>query len=198
MNNGELIRRSFVELMKDVGTSIPGHIVAFDPATQLAQVQIGVKSIDADGEYDPGVIVECPVSIYGGSGYVVEVELTQGAEGMIVFSQRCIDGWRQTGGIAPQGIVRFHDINDASFIPGVRSQAKKITGYANNGIKLRNKAGDVFVWLKNDGSVSISAASVDIVTSTPGAFTINGINVSELHTHTSTAPGNPTSPPSGP
>lgn len=36
--NQKLIRKAFGELMKDVCTSVPGHVLTFDPVTQLAQV----------------------------------------------------------------------------------------------------------------------------------------------------------------
>lgn len=153
----ELTKRSFIEMMKDVGTSIPGHIIAFDPATQLAQVQIGVVRIDRNGNTStPSPIIECPVQFPGGSSYIVEHQIDPGDECLIIFSQRNIDAWVNTGGVAQQPIIRFHDFNDAMVIPGLRSQPNAISGFENNGVRLRNKAGDKFIWLKNDGTAEIT------------------------------------------
>jgi hypothetical protein len=169
----ELIKRSFSEMMKDLGTSIPGHILSFDSSTQLAQIQIGIQRIDSEGEkFTPPPLIECPVYVYGGD-YSVEAQIDPGCEGVILFSQRCIDAWVNTGGVANNPILRFHDFSDAYFLPGLRSQPNKIASFQNNGIRLRNKAGDQYVWLKNNGEVHINST---------GLFH-NGVNIGETHVH---------------
>ncbi|QGH75033.1 putative baseplate protein [Vibrio phage Rostov M3] len=153
----ELMKRSFIELMKDVGTSIPGHFLAFDPDTQLAQIQIGIQRVDVNGKvFEPAPLIECPVAFLGGSEYFIEHQIDPGDECLIVFSQRCIDGWINTGGIADNHIMRFHDFNDAAILPGLRSQPNKISSFENNGVRLRNKSGDKYIWLKNDGTAEIT------------------------------------------
>ena len=199
----ELSKRTFIEMMKDVGTSVPGHFLAFDSDTQLAQIQIGIEMTTQDGVvFAPSPIIECPVAFFGGSEYFVEHQIDAGDECLIVFSQRCIDGWRNTGGVANNPITRFHDFSDAAILPGLRSQPNKITGFENNGVRLRNKAGDKFIWLKNDGTAAITVdtltivgdivhtgtqtTSVDVVAggislvnhgTAPGSFNINGTPV---------------------
>lgn len=158
-----LVKRSFIEMMKDVGTSIPGHFISFNPDTQLAQIQIGIQRIDVNGKtFDPPPLIECPVYFAGGSQYFVEHQIDAGDECLITFSQRCIDAWVNTGGIANNPILRFHDFSDAVIFPGIRSQPNKITGFENNGVRLRNKAGDKFVWLKNDGTAEITVDTLVI------------------------------------
>ena len=153
MNAGKL-QEAFRELMKDTGTSITGHILAFEKDSQLAQVQIGVSSVDKKGNsINPDPIIECPVHFSGGGDWSFEHKLSAGDEGLIVFSQRCLDGWIQTGGIANNPIARFHDKQDACFIPGVRSKSKAITDFQNDGIRLRNKDASVYHWLKDDGTI---------------------------------------------
>jgi hypothetical protein len=168
----ELFKRSFREMMKDVGTSIVGHVLAFDSDTQLAQVQIGIERIDIDGKtFTPPPLIEVPVYFAGGD-FLVEHQVYTGTEGMILFSQRCIDAWVNEGGVAKNPILRFHDFSDAVFFCGVRSQPNKIEGFANDGIRLRNKDASSYVWLKSDGTIEIQGTSV----------TINGIDFS-THTH---------------
>lgn len=182
----ELFKRAFKEMMKDIGTSIPGHVLSFDSGPQLAQIQIGVKRIDTDGNlYTPAPLIECPVQ-FAGADYLIEHELSPGNEGIIIFSQRCIDGWVNTGGVANNPILRFHDFSDAYFIPGLRSQPNKITAFGNNGIRMRNAAGDQYVWLKNNGDVEIKAANVNIEST---SLTHNGTNVGDTHTHGGVSPG---------
>ena len=149
----EYAKRTFFEMMKDVATSMPGHVLSFDPATQLAQIQMGIVRKDVNGaDFEPSPLIEVPVYFAGGD-FSVEHQLDVGNEGFILFSQRCIDGWMTTGGVANNPIMRFHDMSDAVFFPGIRSQPNVIGDFKNDGIRLRNKTGAHYVWLKNDGTI---------------------------------------------
>lgn len=173
----ELLRRSFIEMMKGVCTSIPGHILTFDSATQLAQVQIGIVRVDInDAVFEVGPIIETPVHFPGGD-YCVEYQIDPGCEGDILFSQRCIDGWVQSGGIAANPIGRFHDMQDAFFLPGFRSKPNVLPDFQNNGVRLRNRAGTQFAWLKNDGSIMIENGAGHIRMAADGTVTINGATI---------------------
>ena len=150
-----LVRDAFREIMKGVCTSLPGHILTFDPSTQLAQVQPGILRVDISvAEFTIPPIIEVPVYFPGGD-YCLEYQIDPGCEGDILFSQRCIDGWVQSGGVATNPIGRFHNMQDAMFLPGFRSQPNVLPEFQNNGVRMRNKAGTQFVWLKNDNSISM-------------------------------------------
>lgn len=204
----EYAKRTFFEMMKDVATSIPGHVLAFDPDTQLAQIQIGVVRKDVKGvEFEPSPLIEVMVNFVGGD-FAVEHQLDVGNEGFILFSQRCIDGWMTTGGVANNPIMRFHDMSDAVFFPGIRSQPNVISDFENNGIRLRNKTGKHYVWLKNDGTIELKNESGEMTLGNDGSFTgkftdfeitsstftHNGVNVGETHKHVGNL-GALTSPP---
>lgn len=151
----KLIRDSFREILKGVCTSLPGHVLTFDPVKQLAQVQPGIARVDINGaEFTIPPIIEVPVYFPGGD-YCVEYQIDSGCEGDILFSQRCIDGWVQSGGVAANPIGRFHNMQDAMFLPGFRSQPNVLPEFQNNGVRMRNRSGSQFVWLKNDNSISM-------------------------------------------
>lgn len=172
------LRQAFRELSKELGTSIAGHILAFDAVTQLAQVQIGIFAVDAKGKkIKPDPIIECPVEFSGGGGWSFEHELKPNDEGLIVFSQRCLDAWIQTGGMAENPIARFHDKQDACFIPGIRSKKNAIKDFQNNGIRLRNEDASVYHWLKNDGSIESVNGAGYIKLLASGVVNINGFLV---------------------
>lgn len=174
-----LIATAFRNNMKDVYTGIAGHVLAFDPVTQRAQVQIGVVRVNIDDTtFEPSPIVDVPVQ-FPGDDYVLEFQIKPGCEGFIHFSQRCLDGWKQTGGVADNPVARFHNKQDAFFSPGGRSRGKVITTFANDGVRLRDKTGNRHVWIKNDGSIVIRNGSAttthaanNSVTITNGAGTI--------------------------
>lgn len=170
-----LAKGAFYELMKNVATSIPGHILAYDPATQSAQVQIGIVRVDVNGvEFNPPPLIKVPVHFCGGSNFSIEYQIDPGDEGIIVFSQRCIDGWKTTGGIAKNPIARFHDLSDAAFIPGVRPFPKVLAAFENNGIRIRNKEGTHYIWLKNDGTIDAANSNGNITMAPGGTVNING------------------------
>lgn len=166
-----VLRTAITNHMKGVSTSIPGYVVAFNPATQRAQVQIGVRRVQVDGTtFDPPIIVDVPVSFPGGD-YVLEFEIQPGCEGDIHFSQRNIDGWKQTGGVADNPSARFHHLQDAKFIPGIRSLGNVIVNFTNDGVRLRDKSGSRHVWLKNDGTLQISNGGSSTVYDADGSVT---------------------------
>ena len=166
----QLVTGAISEALKDqIRTTIPGRVIEFDPATQLATVQVGVQRLMVSGDtYTPPPIVRCPVCVYGASGGIVEVAIEPGDEVLIHFSMRCIDGWRREGGVAPLvSVERFREA-DAFAVLAPRSMPNVIDGYANDGIRIRSKDGDVYVWVKGDGTVEIEA---------PAGATINGAQV---------------------
>jgi len=159
----DLIKRSFIEMMKDIGTSVPGHILSFDPVTQLAQLQIGIQRIDKDGEKKtPPPLIECPVYFPGGSAFHIEYQINAGDEGVILFSQRCIDAWNNAGGVAENPVKRFHDFSDAYFLPGLRSQPNIAPDFKNNGVRMTNHDGSNYMWLKNDGTAAIKITELNV------------------------------------
>lgn len=209
----ELIKRSFIEMMKDIGTSIPGQIIAFDPETQLAQLQIAIQGVAEGNPFTHQPLIECPVYFSGGSDFFIEHEVQPGDEGIILFSQRCIEAWQNSGGIAENPTLRFHDFSDAYFLPGLRSEPNAISSFSNDGVKIRNKDGDRYIWLKGDGSAEIKVSSLTLdgdlsvlgdVGSTgtvTGDVDVMGGSKSLLnHTHlgSPTAPDGPVSPTGAP
>ena len=169
-----VMKTAFRELMKGVYTCVPGHVIVLTE-NQRAQVQIGITRVDINGaEFEVAPIIDVPV-LFPGDDFAVEYQIDPGAEGVIFFSQRCTDGWKNTGGIAQNPIGRFHDLQDAFFIPGFRSMPNVLPSFANNGIRLRNKAGTQYAWLKNDGSIDIDNGAGHIRIAANGVVTINGV-----------------------
>ncbi len=174
----EMTERTVSEILKNVGTSIPGHILSVNG--QVVTVQVGVQFADRFGGFeDVAPIVNAHVHFPGGD-YCVEYQLDEGAEGIILFSQRCIDAWKEQGGVSAPPIIRKHDMQDAVFIPGLRSKPNALKSFSNNGVRLRNKDGSQYFWLKNDGSIEGKCTDFNMISDT---FTHNGVNVGEDHQH---------------
>jgi phage baseplate assembly protein gpV len=167
----KLIINGFRELSKGTFTQIPGHILYFDTATQLAQIQIGIVGKTEDGDFDHAPIIQCPVHFTGGQDWSIDHKIEPDDEGMIFFSQRCVDAWLQTGGIAKNPILRFHDKQDAFFIPGFRSKPNAITDFQNDGVRIRNDDASVYLWLKDNGTITNTNGTGSVTISPSGEIT---------------------------
>lgn len=176
----KMLREIFGEYLKDnVRTSVPGHVLSFDPDTQLAEVQIGLMMDDRQGNSQARrPIVRVPVQFWGGSGGTLECRISAGVEGVIFFSQECIDSWVDQGGVAIKPEPRRFSINDAYFTPGFRSVPGAIKDFSNDGIRLRNESGSVHAWLKDDSSITLSNGAGFIVIGADGTVNINGVLIS--------------------
>jgi len=161
-------------MMKGVYTSIPGHVLAFDPVLQRAQVKAGVQTVSVNGvANDPPPIADVPVLFLGGTQYSVIHQINPGDEGLILFSQRCIDGWKQTGGVATNPLSRFHDMYDAFFIPGFRPLPTRIPNFVNDGIRIQSRDGGHHVWIKSSGEIGIENGAGHIKLLPDGTVRIN-------------------------
>lgn len=172
----DYIDKAIEDNLQNIFTSLPGYIVEFNPP--FAKVQPGIRRVHTQSGQIviPPVIIEVPVVIYGGSDFYVEPQIDPGTECLISFSQRTIEGWIETGGVAAKKTDRILDENDAMCIVGLRSLANAPIGYANNGIRIRNKAGDQYFWLKNDGTgeVTVPNLTINAETTHNGNMTLNG------------------------
>ena len=175
----DLLKSSIAETMKRIYSALPGHVLAFDPVTQLAQVQIGILGQDNAGQaFAIAPLDDVPVMVYGGAEYVSEVAIKPGCEGLILFSARCLDGWLNTGGVAANPIPeRRFSLSDALFIPGIRSIPKAIKSHANEGIRLRNADASQYVWLHESGAITATNGKGIIEIAPSGVVTINGVAI---------------------
>lgn len=87
----------------------------------------------------------------------------------MIFADRCIDFWWQSGGIQEPVDGRMHDLSDAFCIVGPQSQAKKISDISTSAVELRS----------DDGSakLSLNPASGEISGTAPGGFNLNGLQI---------------------
>lgn len=169
-------RDTFRELSKQMNFCLPAFVLSFDPKNQRAQVQPAINRVDLSGWNEPlPSIIDVPVRFAGGGEFHIEHQVDNGDEGLLFFSQRCVDIWKQTGGLVTNVDGRMFNISDAFFGIGYRSTPGAISGFSNNGIKLRNKSGNHYCWLKNDGSTEISNGAGKIILGADGVVNINGV-----------------------
>ncbi|MFN1150065.1 Gp138 family membrane-puncturing spike protein [Serratia liquefaciens] len=148
--------------------AMPGIIQSFDPVTVTCTVLPAIKGHDEgtagkDSENLP-LLVDVPVVFPRGGGCTLTFPVKEGDECLLIFADRCIDFWWQSGGVQEPVDPRQHDLSDAFCIPGPQSQAMKISGVSTNAAQLRTDDGTAFVEV---------AAGGDITATTTGSMTIN-------------------------
>jgi phage baseplate assembly protein gpV len=98
--------------------------------------------------------------------------LASGDEGLIVFAQRCIDSWWQSGGVQSQAEMRMHDISDGFFIPAMLSQSKApATAASTSTVQLRSADGATYIEVAAGNLVNVHASAGTTIT---GPVTITG------------------------
>lgn len=163
-------------IMSAMRVSIPGIIQSFDPDAVTAVVQPAIKGAEQDESgaevsVNLPLLVDVPVVFPRGGGCTLTFPVSEGDECMVIFADRCIDFWWQSGGIQEPVDGRMHDLSDAFCIVGPQSQAKKIGGISTTAAQLRTDDGSAFIEV---------AAGHDVTVKTPGKLTASAEGGTEI------------------
>lgn len=145
--------------------SLPARIESFDAATQTCTCQPLVKDTTPTGAYVPfPILVGVPVQFPGGSQFAVTFPLQQGDEGLVVFSDVDTGAWADTGSVSTPDTQRQHHLSDGFFIPGTRSNAKRLSEFKTDAAVI-GKQGNVGVRV-GSGSVELGVKHSEVATET--------------------------------
>lgn len=161
-------------LNEQLRVALPGIIQSFDPDVVTAVVQPAIRYIERDNDgnkstKDYPLLVDVPVVFPHGGGCTLTFPVKEGDECLVIFADRCIDFWWQSGGVQEPVDGRMHDLSDAFAIVGPQSQSKKISGISSSAVELRS----------DDGStkLSLNPASGAINGTASGGFNLNGLQI---------------------
>lgn len=165
----EVARISMETLLSGVNTALIATIesVDFDKLTCTAQPVIMAKHQTNDGKINDvalPILLDVPIVFMRGGGCTLTFPIKKGDECLIVFSQRCIDSWWQSGGVQTQAEMRSHDLSDGIAIVGLFSQVTKISDVSSDAVQLRSDDGKAYVELNpNSHNIKIkTTATVDV------------------------------------
>ena len=147
------------------------------------------------------LLVDVPVCFPNAGIFMLSFPVTNGDEALIIFSDRCIDNWWNSGGIQPQvtnqgvGELRFHDLSDGFAFIGPFSKPNVPANISTNTVQLRTKDGATYLEIDGSGNCNIKA-NVNITgnlvvsgtTTGTGDGQFNGIHVAAHH-HPGVQPG---------
>lgn len=204
----DMINEAIRSKLRGLMVCLPGKVVAFDPVTQMAQVECGIqKRINGVFRTIP-IIDNVRVQFAGDDEWYCWHQIRPGTEGLIHFSQRAVDTWNDQGGPVAPHELRMFSAEDAYFVPGIRSTPRIIPGFVNEGVGMSSYDGATRLHLTpgrislkasviemDAESITQTASTVTVVAdvATEGALKNNGVNVGSTHRHGSVQGGTGTS-----
>lgn len=154
------------ETADSIHCALPGIIEAFNEAEQTVSVRLAIREKVRDetgsGWTDREIprLENVPVYFPRAGGWSLLFPITPGDECLVVFCDRCIDGWWQSGGVQNQAESRSHDYSDAIALPGPWSQPRKVkTKWPKKGARLTSDSGGCYIEV-GSGTVTIAGDCV--------------------------------------
>lgn len=174
-------------------TCLPGIIQSFDTQKDTCTVQPAIQALlkkqDGSVTYvDLPILLDCPVIQIGGGGASLTFPLVKGDECLVVFADRCIDAWWDTGLVSQQAEVRMHDLSDGFVIPGIRSRPRFMSVSATTA-QLRTDDGNAYLEVnpttyeikaQTTGKLTGNATGDIAVTSSGGKVTANAATEADV------------------
>lgn len=192
------------QILLDFNCHHIGTIQSFNSVNQTVTVTINYTKTRFEqdpttGLYNPvqenyPILTECPLVILGGGNANLTFPISPGDECLLLFNDRNIDTWFQTGLTAPVATFRLHSISDAVALVGLRSFSNFLDNYDTTRAVLSNGTTMVGV---SQSKVKIANDSTTLNTLLQNILTqLENLaqGVASL-TVTCAAPGNPSSVP---
>jgi phage baseplate assembly protein gpV len=154
--------------------AMPGIVQSFDPETVTVSVQPAIRYTEKDKDgnestHDYPLLVDVPVIFPHGGGCTLTFPVKAGDECLLIFADRCIDFWWQSGGVQEPVDTRMHDLSDAFAIPGPMSQTRKVGGISTSAAQLRTDDGAAFVEVAAGHAITLQTPGRLTATATGGA-----------------------------
>ncbi|WP_432321922.1 Gp138 family membrane-puncturing spike protein [Yersinia enterocolitica] len=140
----ETLRTLQSSVSSQLRVSMPGIVQSFDADNVTCDIQIGIKGESGGESTNLSVLTSVPVVFPRGGGVTMTFPIKAGDECLLVFGDRCIDFWHQSGDIQETVDERQHDLSDAFAIIGPQSQAKKISGISTSAAQFRSDDGSTY------------------------------------------------------
>lgn len=177
-NEEEALKVMTENYIQNARVAIPAMIVRFDPQKQTASVQPAIKDTLQGQSVALPELSDVPVQFPRAGGYSVTFPVKEGDECLLVFSDMCIDGWWQSGGIQNQAEKRRHDLSDACAILGITSVPKALKNVCMEGVQIRNDSGTDYIQISEQGILLKSKKiKIEGTTDIVGVTTINGSRI---------------------
>ena len=212
--NDDELAGLFVEVLdkflSGIDDMLPAIVEEYDPVSNRATVKPIIQKLGVDNSLTSRAnLASVPVFQMGAGGYVILTKPKKGDLAWIKACDRDISLFLQSYSESKPNTLRKHDFADSVLFPDAM---RGYTADENDGLSIQNLAGTVKIALQSNKVVITGASEfngdvqINGAISSTGAITSDGEVVAgnavpatsvslSTHTHTSAAPGSPTSPP---
>ena len=150
------VNEKLLTFKSTLNTAIVGKIVSFDAATITAEIQLGVSYKMADGTFEQVTnLLEVPIMVLQAGGFSMTFPVKAGDECLVIFQQRDISTWIESGGPIQSVSNRQLDMSDAVAIVGIQSRDNRVQAYDTESFVIRSENATVFI--TPDGEISIDS-----------------------------------------
>ena len=157
------IESTITTALKKVHVALPGRIVSFDPSTQTASVQPMIEQVLQHGQAVPlPMLTDVPVQFPRGGAFVMTFPVAPGDECLLIFAERCIDGWFASGQSSIPLDYRLHDLSDGFALMGFSSLPHAIPNLASDAVMMRTLDGSAYFKLDQAGQMTIKGTQLTI------------------------------------
>lgn len=127
------------DLLLNLNCHAIGTIQSFDPSNQTVSATINYKKTydqrQDDGTYitvlkDYPILLDMPAIVLSGGEWSLRFPIAKDDQCLILFNDRALDSWFQSGQVGPVPVARFHSISDGVALIGLRSMANPLENFA--------------------------------------------------------------------
>lgn len=163
----ESVRAAIEGALSETWSSMPGIVQSFDPKAMTVTVQPSIRGrIERpDGSIasvNLPLLVDVPVVYPGGGGFTLTFPIRLGDECLVLFADRCIDSWWQSGGIGEPLEARMHNLSDGFALVGPRSLARSLPSVSTQNTQLRTDDGATYLEIQPNGKVRVESEDLEL------------------------------------
>jgi hypothetical protein len=160
----DALRIAFDGFARSLWTAMPGIVrdVSQLVARGTVTVELAIQTLITDSAgtvtaQNIRPLVDVPVCFLGGGNMVVTFPIAAGDEALVIFADRCVDSWFQSGGVQKPADPRAHDISDGFALVGPRSLARLIQNLSTTAAQFRSLDGTTYFEIADGGVANIKA-----------------------------------------
>lgn len=137
INFNSVMQLSQDTIMSRINCHNIGKILSFNPDTQTADIQL-MQIKRFNNEYiTPTVLTDVPLIIYGAGGGHITLPDPTGSICLLLFMDRNIDAFLETGEMYTPTSTRMHDFTDCVALTTFKTLANPIQDYDTNAITMQ-------------------------------------------------------------
>jgi len=173
----QVLTSTFMAMMENVHTCMPGEIDTYDPKTRKATVKPLLKKVYIDGDVlDLEILTNVPIIFSSTKTAGVTFPINRGDSVLILFAERALERWYSTGEASEPGDTRRYHLSDAIAIPGLFSFNQPNISTNNEDLSVKNNGQTITI--KNNGDIEVGSSMLQAL------VTDSFLTAFDAHTHT--------------